>query len=93
VRFSDRGAGETFDSGDSNRDLHMIQVTRGAQFPMVMVRARLPKPRRYQEQSMPIWMCSLPSSRPVQARAFEKVAIGSAIKITERFGDVFRLQD
>ena len=24
---------KSFDSGDSNRDLHMIQVTRGAQFP------------------------------------------------------------
>ncbi len=33
----------TFDSGDSNRDLHMIQVTRGAQFPMVVVRTRLPE--------------------------------------------------
>ena len=31
----------SFDSGDSNRDLHMIQVTRGAQFPMVSVRFRL----------------------------------------------------
>ncbi len=34
---------KTFDSGDSNRDLHMIQVTRGAEFPMVMVRTRLPE--------------------------------------------------
>jgi hypothetical protein len=33
----------TFDSGDSNRDLHMIQVTRGAEFPMVKVRTRLPE--------------------------------------------------
>lgn len=32
---------KTFDSGDSNRDLHMIQVTRGAEFPMVTVRTRL----------------------------------------------------
>jgi hypothetical protein len=32
---------KSFDSGDSNRDLHMIQVTRGAQFPMVTVRTRL----------------------------------------------------
>jgi len=32
---------KSFDSGDSNRDLHMLQVTRGAQFPMVMVRTRL----------------------------------------------------
>jgi hypothetical protein len=34
---------KSFDSGDSNRDLHMLQVTRGAQFPMVMVRTRLPE--------------------------------------------------
>ena len=32
---------KTFNSGDSNRDLHMIQVTRGAQFPIVSVRLRL----------------------------------------------------
>ena len=31
----------SFDSGDSNRDLHMVQVTRGAQFPMVVVRTRI----------------------------------------------------
>lgn len=34
---------KTFDSGDSNRDLHMLQVTRGAQYPMVIVRTRLPE--------------------------------------------------
>jgi hypothetical protein len=34
---------KSFDSGDSNRDMHMIQVTRGAQFPMVSVRTRLPE--------------------------------------------------
>ena len=32
---------KSFDSGDSNRDLHMIQTTRGAQFPIVQVRFRL----------------------------------------------------
>jgi len=32
---------KSFDSGDSNRDLHMIQATRGAQFPMVTVRTHL----------------------------------------------------
>jgi len=31
-----------FDSCDSNRDLHMLQVTGGTQFPMVTVRTRLP---------------------------------------------------
>src|SRR5271167_1514488 len=34
---------KSFDSGDSNRDLHMIQVTRGAEFPIVAVRTRLPE--------------------------------------------------
>jgi hypothetical protein len=32
---------KSFDSGDSNRDLHMIQTARGAQFPIVQVRFRL----------------------------------------------------
>ena len=34
---------KSFDSGDSNRDLHMLQVTRGDQFPLVSVRTRLPE--------------------------------------------------
>jgi hypothetical protein len=34
---------KTFDSGDSNRDLHMLQVTRGGQFPMITVRTHLPE--------------------------------------------------
>lgn len=33
----------SFDSGDSNRDLHMLQAVRGAQFPLVTVRTRLPE--------------------------------------------------
>lgn len=34
---------KSFNSGDSDRDLHMLEVTRGAEFPMVIVRIRLPK--------------------------------------------------
>jgi hypothetical protein len=34
---------KSFDSGDSNRDLHMLQVTRGAEFPIVSVRVRMPE--------------------------------------------------
>ncbi|HEV2646936.1 MAG TPA: hypothetical protein VGU46_11280 [Acidobacteriaceae bacterium] len=34
---------KTFDSGDTNRDLHMLQVTRGAQYPVVTVRLRIPQ--------------------------------------------------
>ena len=29
---------KTFDSGDTNRDLHMLDTTKGAQFPMVVVK-------------------------------------------------------
>jgi hypothetical protein len=36
-------AAKTFGSGDSNRDLHMLQVTRGGEFPMISVRTRLPE--------------------------------------------------
>lgn len=34
---------KSFDSGDSNRDLHMLQVTRGGQYPMVVVRTQFPE--------------------------------------------------
>lgn len=34
---------KSFDSGDSNRDLHMVQAVRGADFPMVTVRTKLPE--------------------------------------------------
>ncbi len=34
---------KSFDSGDSNRDLHMLEATRGAQFPMVIVRTQIPE--------------------------------------------------
>ncbi len=37
---------KSFDSGDSNRDLHMLQVTRGAEFPLVQVRTHLPESAR-----------------------------------------------
>jgi|SRR5579872_3322048 len=34
---------KSFNSGDTNRDLHMLQVARGGQFPLVTVRTRLPE--------------------------------------------------
>jgi len=34
---------KSFDSGDSNRDLHMLQVVRGADFPMIVVRTQFPE--------------------------------------------------
>jgi hypothetical protein len=37
---------KSFDSGDSNRDLHMLQATHGAEFPLVQVRTHLPESAR-----------------------------------------------
>jgi hypothetical protein len=34
---------KSFNSGDTNRDLHMIEATHGAQYPMVVVRTRFPQ--------------------------------------------------
>jgi len=34
---------KSFGSGDSNRDLHMIQATHGGEFPRVVVRTQLPE--------------------------------------------------
>jgi YceI-like domain len=34
---------KSFDSGNSNRDLHMLQVTLGADFPLAIVRFRVPE--------------------------------------------------
>jgi hypothetical protein len=32
---------KSFDSGDTNRDLHMVEITRGAEFPLVVVRTQV----------------------------------------------------
>jgi hypothetical protein len=34
---------KSFNTGDTNRDLHMLEATRGAQDPMVVVRAQFPE--------------------------------------------------
>lgn len=34
---------KSFDSGDSNRDVHMLQAARGGQFPVITVRTQLPE--------------------------------------------------
>ncbi len=34
---------KSFESGDGNRDAHMIEVTRGAAYPMVTARVKVPK--------------------------------------------------
>jgi hypothetical protein len=34
---------KSFNTGDTNRDLHMLEATRGAEFPMVVVNAHFPQ--------------------------------------------------
>ncbi len=52
---------KSFDSGDTNRDLHMIEATRGAQFPMVIVRTHFSQDEVHQQPSMPILKSSSPA--------------------------------
>jgi hypothetical protein len=44
---------KSVDSGDSNCDLHMIEATRGAQFPMVVVRTLFPEAEVADASSIP----------------------------------------
>lgn len=41
---------KAFDSGDSNRDLHMLEVTKGATFPLVSVKVSLSRQSMGSEQ-------------------------------------------
>jgi hypothetical protein len=38
---------KSFDSGDGNRDAHMLEVTRGSTNPMVVVRAKFPDTQKF----------------------------------------------
>jgi hypothetical protein len=74
---------KSFDSKDSNRDLHMLQVTRGGQFPMVTVRVLLPE----SELTSATIHCDLEvqfAGQTVHYKqvAFQREAHGNDIRIT-----------
>jgi len=74
---------KSFDSGDSNRDLHMLQVTRGAQFPMVTVRVVMPET----ELTSATIHCDLEIQFAGQTAHFKQVAFqrevrGNDVRIT-----------
>jgi hypothetical protein len=74
---------KSFDSKDSNRDLHMLQVTRGGQFPMVTVRVLLPE----SELTSATIHCDLEVQFAGQTAhykqvAFQREAHGNDIRIT-----------
>jgi hypothetical protein len=77
---------KSFDSGDSNRDLHMIQVTRGAEFPMVTVRTRLPEAASASTTiKADIEIQFAGQTARYQQVAFELVTQGDQRRITEPF--------
>jgi hypothetical protein len=74
---------KSFDSGDSNRDLHMVEATRGAQFPMVIVRTRFPEA----EIGSPMIYADLEvqfAGQTAQYKhiAFQRVSQGSQVQIS-----------
>lgn len=71
---------KTFDSGDSNRDLHMIQVTRGAEFPMVTVRTKLPE----SDESAPAIKADLEIQFAGQTAHFSQVPLEIATQGNEK---------
>ena len=73
----------SFDSGDSNRDLHMIQATRGAQFPLVVVRTRIPEETLSSGSIYAdIEVQFAGQTAKYSHVAFQKTAIGSDVRIT-----------
>lgn len=73
----------SFDSGDSNRDLHMIEATRGAQFPMVVVRTEFPAA----ETKSPTIYANLEvqfagETAHYQHVPFRRVTLGNQVRIT-----------
>jgi hypothetical protein len=74
---------KSFDSGDSNRDLHMIQVVRGGQYPIITVRTHVPEA----DSSAATFKADLEIEFAGQTAQFKQVefkreAQGNAIKIT-----------
>ena len=74
---------KSFDSGDSNRDLHMLQVTRGAQFPIVTVRTRLPESASASATiNLDLDVQFAGQTVEYKQVPFQRVAQGSATRIT-----------
>lgn len=74
---------KTFDSGNSNRDLHMLEVMRGGQYPLVVVRFRLPAA----ELQQPVIRADLEVQLAGQTAEYKQVAFhradqGKDIRVT-----------
>jgi hypothetical protein len=74
----------TFESGDSNRDLHMLEVTKGAQFPLVSAKVSLDSPSNSKELSAQVEVQFAGKTKTlkhqkvkVTSKGQKKVAVGS----------------
>jgi hypothetical protein len=74
---------KTFDSGDTNRDLHMIEATKGAQFPIILVRAHFPQAETSQQWIHADLEVQFAGQTAHYAKiAFERTQQGSEVRIT-----------
>lgn len=74
---------KSFDSGDSNRDLHMLEATRGAQFPMVIVRASFPSAQTAASTVYADLQVQFAGQTAHYTHvAFQRIAQGSEVRIT-----------
>jgi hypothetical protein len=74
---------KSFDSGDTNRDLHMIEATRGAEFPLIQMRARFPQSEITQQwihADLEVQFAGQTAHYP--GVAFERVQQGGEVRIT-----------
>jgi hypothetical protein len=74
---------KSFDSGDTNRDLHMIESTRGAAFPLIQVRARFPQTETTQQWIHADLEVQFAGQTAHYTQVpFERVEQGNAVRIT-----------
>jgi hypothetical protein len=67
---------KSFDSVDSNRDLHMLQVVRGGQFPLITVRTHLPE----DSSSLPTIQADLEVQFTGQTMQYKQIAFQHVTK-------------
>ena len=74
---------KSFDSGDTNRDLHMIEATRGAEFPVIQMRARFPQAETTQQWIHADLEVQFAGQTAHYAQvSFERVQQGGEVRIT-----------
>ncbi len=74
---------KSFDSGDTNRDLHMIEATRGAEFPLIQVRAHFSQAETAQQWIHADLEVQFAGQTAHYSQVpFERVQEGSEVRIT-----------